>query len=182
MHADPDDLFRGVYIFFLSRRFLRAEHGLLECLIPYGDCTFVGINIVKIYGDLALWALLVTLRHPRLLSPYLVAGISPEYGTSGQVGRGRLAALVSWNSQLPRGVCGSLHPLSHFRHRTLWMHSVLQVHAHSSHRLRGAGFGVDEGGDGGVVAQLVQAAAAAGPDAADRDAQPGADLGVGQRR
>jgi hypothetical protein len=41
--------------------------------------------------------------------------------------------------------------------------------------------GADEAGDGGVAAQLVQAAAAVGPDAADRDAQPGADLRVGQR-
>src|SRR5215831_11358134 len=73
-------------------------------------------------------------------------------------------------------------PLPHLRPRTLWMHSVLRVHPHSSHRLRGAGLGVDEGGDGGVVAQLVEAAAAAGPDAADRDAQLGADLGVRQRR
>src|SRR6185437_14973029 len=37
-------------------------------------------------------------------------------------------------------------------------------------------------GDGRVAVQFVQAAAAAGPDAADRDAQPGADLGVGHRR
>jgi len=41
--------------------------------------------------------------------------------------------------------------------------------------------GADEAGDGGVAAQLIQAAAALGPDAADRDAQPGADLRVGQR-
>jgi hypothetical protein len=33
-----------------------------------------------------------------------------------------------------------------------------------------------------VAAQLVQAAAAAGPDAAGRDAQPGADLRIRQRR
>jgi hypothetical protein len=42
--------------------------------------------------------------------------------------------------------------------------------------------GVDQGGDGQVAAQLVQAAAAAGPDAAGLDAQPGADRGVGQGR
>jgi hypothetical protein len=47
---------------------------------------------------------------------------------------------------------------------------------------RGAVAGVDEGGDGWVTAQLVQAAAAGGPDAADRGAQPGADIGVGQGR
>jgi hypothetical protein len=44
------------------------------------------------------------------------------------------------------------------------------------------GFGSDEYGDGRVLAQLVQAAAAGRPDAADRDAQPGADLGVRHRR
>ncbi len=42
--------------------------------------------------------------------------------------------------------------------------------------------GVDQRRDGGVAAYLGQAAAAAGADAADRDAQPGADLEVGQRR
>jgi len=41
-----------------------------------------------------------------------------------------------------------------------------------------AGFGVDQGGDCRMAAQLVQAAAASRPDALDRDAQPGADLGV----
>ena len=39
---------------------------------------------------------------------------------------------------------------------------------------RAPGFGADQGGDSRVAAQLVQAAAAGGPDAADRDAQPGA--------
>src|SRR5215813_4431127 len=39
-------------------------------------------------------------------------------------------------------------------------------------------FGVDQGGDRRVVSQLLYAAAAAGPDAPDGDAQPGADLGV----
>jgi hypothetical protein len=43
---------------------------------------------------------------------------------------------------------------------------------------RGAVAGVDEGGDGWVTAQFVQAAAAGGPDAADRETQPGADIGV----
>src|SRR4029077_15034592 len=43
-------------------------------------------------------------------------------------------------------------------------------------------FGVYQGGDGRVAAQLVQAAGAAGADAAGRDAQRGADLGIGQRR
>jgi hypothetical protein len=38
--------------------------------------------------------------------------------------------------------------------------------------------GVDQGSDRRIAAQLVQAAAAAWPDASDRDAQPGADLGV----
>jgi hypothetical protein len=42
--------------------------------------------------------------------------------------------------------------------------------------------GVDQRRDGGVAAHRVQAAAAVGADAADRDAQPGADLGVGRRR
>ena len=44
--------------------------------------------------------------------------------------------------------------------------------------LCGLGFGADERGDSWVMAQLVQAPAAVRPDAADRDAQPGADLGV----
>src|SRR6201986_4859480 len=35
-----------------------------------------------------------------------------------------------------------------------------------------------QAGDGWMAAQLVQAAAAVRPDAADRDAQPGADLGI----
>jgi hypothetical protein len=42
--------------------------------------------------------------------------------------------------------------------------------------------GGDQGGDGRVAAQLLQAAAAGGPDAPDRDAEPGADLDVGDRR
>ena len=46
----------------------------------------------------------------------------------------------------------------------------------------GLGFGVGERGDGRVPAQFVQAAAAGGADAADRDAEPGADLGVRQGR
>ena len=41
--------------------------------------------------------------------------------------------------------------------------------------------GVDQGCDGWVGAQRVQAAAAVGSDAADGDAQFGADLGVGHR-
>jgi predicted ATPase/DNA-binding CsgD family transcriptional regulator len=49
-------------------------------------------------------------------------------------------------------------------------------------RLAGLGAGVDQCGDGWVTAQLVQAAAAARPDAADRDAQPGTDLRIRQRR
>ena len=48
--------------------------------------------------------------------------------------------------------------------------------------LCGAAADVGEGGDGWVAAQLVQAAAAGGPDAADRDTQPGADIGVRQGR
>src|SRR2546429_4333948 len=46
----------------------------------------------------------------------------------------------------------------------------------------GLGVGVDQRGEGRVAAQLVQAAAAARPDAAGRDAQPGADLRIRQRR
>ena len=42
--------------------------------------------------------------------------------------------------------------------------------------------GVDQRRDGGIAAYLGQAAAAGRADAANRDAQPGADLGVGQRR
>src|SRR5215469_3862168 len=41
---------------------------------------------------------------------------------------------------------------------------------------RTAGSGLDQGGDRRVAAQLVQAPAAGGPDAADRYAQFGADL------
>jgi hypothetical protein len=41
-----------------------------------------------------------------------------------------------------------------------------------------AGFVVDQGGDCRMAAEPGQAAAAGGPNAADRDAQPGADLGV----
>jgi hypothetical protein len=44
------------------------------------------------------------------------------------------------------------------------------------------GLGADQGSDGRMAAQPVQAAAAGGPDAADRDAQLGADLGVRHRR
>ena len=44
------------------------------------------------------------------------------------------------------------------------------------------GLGPDQGGHRGVAAQPFQAAAAAGPDAADGDAEPGADLGVRYRR
>ncbi len=39
--------------------------------------------------------------------------------------------------------------------------------------------GIDQGSDSRVAAQLVQAAAAGRPDTADRDTQPGADLGIG---
>src|SRR3984957_620907 len=39
------------------------------------------------------------------------------------------------------------------------------------------GFRLDQGGDGRVATHLVQVAAAGGPDAADGDAQPDADLG-----
>ena len=46
------------------------------------------------------------------------------------------------------------------------------------HLICRAWVGVDQGGDDRVAAQLAQAAAASGPDAADRDAQPGTDLGV----
>jgi len=42
--------------------------------------------------------------------------------------------------------------------------------------------GVDQGGDRRIAAQLLHAAAAAGPDAPDGDAQPGADLGVREGR
>src|SRR3984893_3164114 len=44
------------------------------------------------------------------------------------------------------------------------------------------GLGVDQRGDGRVAPHLVQVAAAVRADAADRDAQAGADVGVGQRR
>src|SRR6478672_525695 len=44
------------------------------------------------------------------------------------------------------------------------------------------GLRVDQRGDGRVLPHLVQVAAAVRADAADRDAQPGADIGVGQRR
>jgi hypothetical protein len=43
---------------------------------------------------------------------------------------------------------------------------------------RGCGVGVEQSGDRRIAAQPVQAAAAAWPDAPDRDAQPSADLGV----
>ena len=43
---------------------------------------------------------------------------------------------------------------------------------------RGCGVGVEQSGDRRIAAQPVQAAAAAWPDAPDRDAQPRADLGV----
>ena len=43
---------------------------------------------------------------------------------------------------------------------------------------RGPGVGVDQRGDGRVAAQLGQAAAPVRADAAGRDAQPGADLGI----
>src|SRR5262252_10799975 len=46
----------------------------------------------------------------------------------------------------------------------------------------GRGFGADQGGDYRIAAQLVQAAAAQRPDTTGRDAQGGADLGVGQGR
>jgi len=46
----------------------------------------------------------------------------------------------------------------------------------------GSRFGVDQGCDGRVAAQLVQAAAAQRADAADRDDEGGADLGVGHGR
>ena len=46
----------------------------------------------------------------------------------------------------------------------------------------GLGVDGDQRCDGWGAAQLVQAAAAARPDAADRDAQPGADLGICQGR
>jgi len=46
----------------------------------------------------------------------------------------------------------------------------------------GRGVGVDQGGEGRVGAQLVEAAATQGPDAADRDTEGGADLGVGHGR
>jgi hypothetical protein len=49
------------------------------------------------------------------------------------------------------------------------------------HLACGLGTGVDQFGDGRVVSQIVQAAAAR-PDAADRDAEAGADLGIGRRR
>ena len=42
----------------------------------------------------------------------------------------------------------------------------------------GVSVGVDQRGDGRVMAELVQAAAAARADASDRNAQLGADLGV----
>src|SRR6185437_8644945 len=42
--------------------------------------------------------------------------------------------------------------------------------------------GIDQGGDGRMVAYLLQAPLAGRPDAADRDAEPGADLCVGDRR
>ena len=42
--------------------------------------------------------------------------------------------------------------------------------------------GADEGGDGGVAADLVEVAAAGRADAADGDAQLGADVGVGRGR
>jgi hypothetical protein len=48
-------------------------------------------------------------------------------------------------------------------------------------RCGGPGFVVDQRGDGRVAAQLVQAAAACRSDTADRDAQPGADLGIWHR-
>ena len=44
------------------------------------------------------------------------------------------------------------------------------------------GYGVDQGCDSRIAPEFVQAAAAAGLDAADRDAQPGADLGVRRGR
>jgi hypothetical protein len=43
-------------------------------------------------------------------------------------------------------------------------------------------FGVYQRGNGRMAAQFFQAAGAGWPDAADRDAQPGADLGIGNRR
>ncbi len=42
--------------------------------------------------------------------------------------------------------------------------------------------GVDQGSDGRVAAELVHVAAAGGPDAADGDTEPDADLGVGHGR
>ena len=45
-----------------------------------------------------------------------------------------------------------------------------------------AAVSVDQGGDGRMAAQLVQTAAAGGPDAPHRDAKPGTDLGVRNRR
>ena len=46
----------------------------------------------------------------------------------------------------------------------------------------GVCFTVDQADDCRVAAQPVQVAVAVGPDAPDRDTQPGADLGVGHRR
>src|SRR5262245_56004094 len=43
---------------------------------------------------------------------------------------------------------------------------------------RAASFGIDQGCDGRMAAQLAQAPAAGGPDTANCDAQLGADLGV----
>ena len=47
---------------------------------------------------------------------------------------------------------------------------------------RGWGVGVDQGSNYWIAAQFFQAAAAAWPDAADRDAQLGADLGIRRGR
>jgi hypothetical protein len=64
----------------------------------------------------------------------------------------------------------------------------LPGHRHGAHRLPGPlrcggwRLGADQGGDGRVAAQLVQASAAGGPDAPDGDAEARADLGIGQRR
>jgi len=47
---------------------------------------------------------------------------------------------------------------------------------------RTRGLGVDQGSDGRVAAQPLQAPSATGPDAPGRDAQPRADLGIRDRR
>jgi len=47
------------------------------------------------------------------------------------------------------------------------------------YRIRARSFSVDQGSDGRVAAQLVQAAAPGGPDAPDWHVQPGADLAYG---